>query len=265
MKSGGAQIAATINRAITAHGIGTYVEPFCGGLSVTMRVQAPQRLASDACRPLITLYQAMQRGWTPPAELGPEEWERLRQAQDPADPLTAFAGFGCSFGGSWFGSYAKRYKYTDRWVTAAEAAASSLTKKLERCADVAFAALDYREAPAGGLTYCDPPYRGTMGYGAAADWEPEAFWGWAEGRARESLVAVSELQAPAGWVPLLTFDLQHRIATGSGGKRRDHLFVPAAQVGAWRERGEQGQLFGGDCTTMVCSSRANVAAAKAEG
>lgn len=232
-KSGGVQIAQSINAAIVRHGLTTYSEPFCGGLSVTTRVQAPTRYASDACIALITLYQSMQGGWCPPTSLDKEAWDALKVTQDPQDPLTAFAGFGCSFGGSWFGSYAQRYKYTKRWVTAAEAASSSLTKKMGKCDDVHFQACDYHDAPFAHLVYCDPPYRGTMGYGAVGEWNPDEFWAWATLRAQQALVAVSEMTAPEKWTPIRSFKLQHRIATGSGERREEHLFVPTWQVSAW--------------------------------
>lgn len=202
-------------------------------MSVTARVQIANRTATDSCAALITLYQAMQAGWDPPEVLDQPQWERLRATQDPADPLTAFSGFGCSFGGQWFTSYAKRYKYTKRWVTAAEAARSSLLKKLSRCRDVAFRACDYRETEPAGLIYCDPPYRGTLGYGAVEPWDAPAFWGWAERASQTALVAVSEQQAPEGWAPLLTFSLQHRIATAGGERRQEYLFVPLAHIDRW--------------------------------
>lgn len=103
-----------------------------------------------------------------------------------------------------------------------------------RCADVTFNAHDYHEAPDGGLTYLDPPYAGKMGYPAAPPWDSEAFWIWALDRTKRGLVAVSEMVAPRGWVPLLTFNLQHRIATGSGKSRREYLYVHEAQRDAWQ-------------------------------
>ncbi len=236
-KSGGAQIATTINAAIERHRLQSYLEPFVGGLSVLSRVRAPKRLASDSCEALITLYQAMQRGWVPPTELDRNEWARLKATRDPADPLTAFAGFGCSLFGSWFQDFVSKYKFTKRVVPAAEAAAQSLTKKMARCTDVGFEFCDYRCAPRGDIIYCDPPYRGTLGYGAVDPWDPDTFWGWALERSRHSMVAVSEMQAPAGWIPLLTFDVQHRIATGGGGRRIEHLYVPEAQRDAWADVG----------------------------
>lgn len=232
-KSGGSQIAKVIAQTAVTQGIDSYVEPFCGGLSVTSRVTIKKRTASDACLPLITLYRAIQQGWVPPVSLSREEWEQLRHRQDPNDPLTAFAGIGCSVHGAWFRGYAARYKYTKRWVTSATAAANSLTKKLSRCANVTFNAHDYHDAPSGGLTYLDPPYAGMMGYPAAPPWQPREFWSWALERTKKGLVAVSEMSAPEGWSPLLTFDLQHRIATGSGKTRREYLYVHNSQRDAW--------------------------------
>ena len=230
-KSGGAQIAKLINAVVKRDSLSSYCEPFVGGLSVLRRIQCPQRVAQDACEALITLYRAIQGGWEPPRELSREQWETYRTTQDPNDPMTAFAGFGCSTFGSWFQAYVKRYKYTDRYVSGAEAAANSLARKMKTCMDVTFASGDYRTAPEADITYCDPPYRGTLGYGAVPEWDPDAFWDWA--RTRSGLLAVSEMQAPEDFTPALSLNVQHRIATGSGKRRQEFLWVHESQKERW--------------------------------
>ncbi len=231
-KSGGSQIAKLINSVIKRDSLTTYSEPFVGGLSVLRRIRCPQRHAGDACKALITLYRSIQSGWKPPRTLSREEWESYRQAQDPDDPMTAFAGFGCSTFGSWFQAYVKRYKYTNRYVSGAEAAANSLERKMKTCMEVEFTHGDYRSAPLADITYCDPPYKGTLGYGAVPEWNADVFWDWA--RARPGLLAVSEMQAPEDFTPALSLSVQHRIATGSGKRREEHLWVHKSQAERWR-------------------------------
>ena len=234
-KSGGAQIAKVINRIIRERGLATYAEPFCGGLSVTQRIVAPVRHASDACEALVRMYLALQTGWVPPVELSREEWTRLRDANDPADPLTAFAGFGCSNRGGWFASYATRYKFTGgKYVEAAFAAASSLKTKMRKCGDVRFAWGDYRVQVLGDIVYCDPPYAGTLGYPAVpGEWDPVTFWAWVRGIADDRLVCVSEQSAPVDFVPLLAFSIQNKIAMSSATRRDEYLFVPRHQLDVW--------------------------------
>ena len=236
-KSGGAQIAAVINRMIRVRELNTYSEPFCGGLSVTQRIVAPVRHASDACNALICMYKALQSGaWTPPQDLTREEWVRLRDANDPQNPLTAFAGFGCSNRGRWFGGYATRYKFSGRYVEAAFAAASSLKTKMRKCVDVRFAGGDYRQQVLGDIVYCDPPYVGTLGYPAVpGEWNPFTFWAWVRTIADDRLVCVSEQHAPDGFVPLLTFSIQNKIAMSGGTRRAEYLYVPRHQLDMWTE------------------------------
>lgn len=235
-KSGGARIAAVINRIIRERKLETYSEPFCGGLSVTQRIVAPVRHASDACEALICMYKALQSGtWTPPLDLTREEWVKLRDANDPRDPLTAFAGFGCSNRGAWFNSYVEKSKRTGKnFVPAAVAAADSLRKKMRLCADVRFACGDYREQMLGDIVYCDPPYAGTMGYPAVSgEWDPLAFWAWVRATSDDRLMCISEQHAPDDFVALLSFSIQSRIAMTTGARRDEHLFVPRHQLDVW--------------------------------
>lgn len=235
-KSGGAQIAAIVNRIIRERGLKTYSEPFCGGLSVTQRIVAPTRYASDACEALICMYEALQSGaWTPPHDLTREEWVRLRNANDPQNPLTAFAGFGCSNRGAWFGNFVERSKRTGKnYVPAAVAAADSLRKKMRLCSDVRFACGDYREQVLGDIVYCDPPYAGTLGYPAVpGEWDPLAFWAWVRATSDERLLCVSEQRAPDDFVTLLSFSIQSRIAMSTGARRNEYLFVPRQQLDVW--------------------------------
>jgi len=235
-KSGGAQISVVINRIIRKRKLETYSEPFCGGLSVTQRIVASVRHASDACEALICMYKALQSGtWTPPLDLTREEWVRLRDTNDPRDPLTAFAGFGCSNRGAWFRGYAARYKFTGgKYVEAALAAASSLKTKMRKCNDVRFAYGDYREQVLGDVVYCDPPYAGTLGYPAVpGEWDPLAFWAWARATSDDRLLCVSEQHAPDDFVALLSFSIQSKIAMATGARRDEYLFVPRHQLDAW--------------------------------
>ena len=75
-----------------------FVEPFCGALNITAAMTG-ERVANDACGPLIVLYHAWIDGWRPPEHVSAELYQETHAKMDPHDPLTAFVGFGCSFGG----------------------------------------------------------------------------------------------------------------------------------------------------------------------
>ena len=195
------------------------VEPFCGSAAITVRLArfGFDVAASDCCAPLISLLSAVKDGWDPPGQLSESEYQAARHLPD-TDPRKAFAGFGCSFGAKWFGGYARGKNY-------ASVCRRSLLKKRSHFRCVAFSCRSFFDIePRGGVAlYCDPPYAGTLSYGAVGDFDNAAFWV----RCREwsavgADVFVSEYTAP-DWVPLLTsFDR----AKGLGdGRATEKLFI----------------------------------------
>lgn len=187
-----------------------YVEPFVGGLNIAPLVRAEgkwdltgrSRHCFDVNAALITLYRAMQQGWVPPSVLDETTYQQLKATKDPSNPLTAFAGFGCSFGAKWFGGYAadrKEQRY-------AECAANSLARKMSTCADVLFAPLSFFALEparlADAVVYCDPPYAGTQQYDGAPKFDHDAFWVHCEAlKAAGATVIVSEYDG-RGRVPV---------------------------------------------------------------
>lgn len=181
----------------------TYVEPFLGGGSVAALTASgfERAVLADAMPDLALMWRAvLEDGWTPPGDISPQEWEALREAEP--SPLRAVAGFGCSFGGMWFSSYAvdprKRCSF-------AETAARGLARKAAgmRGAEVRLA--DYRELDdvidAASVVYCDPPYAGTATYKGVEPFDSARFWKTAEQWAEKgAAVFVSEYAAPAPWV-----------------------------------------------------------------
>lgn len=169
-----------------------FVEPFCGALNVTAAIKGP-RLASDASPYLYTLYSAIRAGWAPPQEVSEDLYQSLKQSRDPSDPLTAFVGYGCSFGGIFFSNYAR-----GEGRNYAGEAGSSLLKKFSRCQEVTFAHCSYeRLTPGASLVYCDPPYANTTGYNAVGDFDHVAFWERMRQWTRDgATVLVSEYTAP---------------------------------------------------------------------
>src|SRR3990167_10829930 len=142
-------IAAYINGVV---GDRPYWEPFVGGGWVLQHVKARLRFASDLHGPLIRMWQALQSGWVPPSNVSEEEYRRLK-ADEAADPaLRAFVGFGCSFGGKWFGGYARSDREAQR--NYAVNAKNSLTRKTPLVCDVALCCQDFLVA--------DPPEAGCL-------------------------------------------------------------------------------------------------------
>ena len=201
------------------------------------RIDAPVKIVSDACLPLITLLKAVQSGWEPPTTLSEEDYGWLKAINDPYDPMTAFAGFGCSFAGKWFGGYAR----CNRGDNYAKNSSSSLRKQFGRNYamnarngllkhkndGVVFCCADYRAlVPQDALIYCDPPYAGTTGYNAVGKFDWEEFWDtmrvWS---LTGNTVFISEYAAPEDFVCVLEIPTNTEIRTKAGREPRiERLF-----------------------------------------
>lgn len=203
---GKSRIAKPISEIIlAAQGERTvYAEPFLGAGSVALRVAScfERVVLADVVPDLVLLWRAVIDGWVPPTELSEETYRELRHAEPSA--LRAFAGFPCSFGGKWFGGYARDPK-SDRNYAAS--ASRSMVKRGQALAGAYVLEADYRELwPEIGpetVVYCDPPYAGTTTYGAAGSFDSDRFWQVArDWSAAGALVYVSEYDAPDDWIPV---------------------------------------------------------------
>ncbi len=203
-----------------------YIEPFVGGANIVCGVVHPKRLAMDANEALITMYQALQNGWEPPEFVSEDEYAELKATQDSQNPLTAFAGFGCSFGGKWFGGYAG--KGNRNYALNAK---NSLGKKITALKNVKFVAGDYTSFvyPQNSLIYCDPPYADTTGYdGVKGKFNSDVFWDWCRRQSQTgNFVLVSEYSAPSDFMSILTIETKTDMRTKSGAKsvRREELWM----------------------------------------
>ena len=197
------------------------VEPFCGALNVTAQLTGP-RIACDASPYLFSLYKAVREGWDPPDAVTEEDYKKASANRDPENPLTAFIGYGCSFGGKFFGGYARCHARAR--ASYAASARNSLKRKIALCTQATFSHCSYERltAGAGHFVYCDPPYANTTGYSAVGAFDSNAFWQ----RAREwgasgALVLVSEYVAPADFMEVWKVETK----TAMGGLARvERLF-----------------------------------------
>ena len=163
-------------------------EPFCGGGAMTLALaKAGFRVhASDNHQDLILMWQALMRGETAPfADVTEPEYQALKTAQPSA--RRGFVGFGASFGGAWFGGFARF------------GLRNFSNESYRNCArliglNVAFTLADYATVPDSALVYADPPYVGTKPYKGGAAFDHVAFWSWV--KQRNGPTFVSELTGP---------------------------------------------------------------------
>lgn len=183
-----------------------YVEPFLGGAATFSRL-APHFATArgfDVVEDLILMWEAVRDGWVPPSEVSEDEYRALRNADPSA--LRGFVGFGCSFGGKWFGGYGRKRIAGGKPATEptlAPGAARSVMRQAAGIRHAEFGVADYRDVLIAGsdVVYCDPPYAGTTGYTGTPPFSTDEFWHTAARWASlGATVLVSEHSAPSPWV-----------------------------------------------------------------
>ena len=201
-----------------------YYEPFVGAAWVLGEVKAENRYASDANPWLITMWYALQNGWMPPEAVTEEEYAWYKKNQPLDDPMTAFIGFGCSFGGKWFGGYA-RDKTGHNY---AKGSSSSLLKQLPSIRTAHFSHASYKALnPENAFVYCDPPYQNTTAYGAVEPFDHDEFWQVMRDWSKKNIVIVSEYAAPDDFVCVKEFQSKMGLRNKSGGQetRAEKVFA----------------------------------------
>jgi DNA adenine methylase len=210
------QLANYINGVISEKGASLYIEPFVGAGWILERIKCNERCASDLHEDLIMLWEAVQSGWEPPDTLSVEEYIDLKM--QPPSALRAFAGFGCSFGGKWFGGYAR----DNSGRNYAGNAKRSLLKKTAHISGVKFSCKAYSDIEIldNSVVYCDIPYKDTTVYGGLPAFDHEKFWDWVRAHSESSCILVSEYQAPSDFCPVLEIETRADMQSTKQGQRR---------------------------------------------
>lgn len=209
-----------------------YWEPFAGGLN-SFSVIAPMfttAYASDTHTDLMLMWQAAKDGWIPPTDITEEQYAALRK--EPPSALRGFVGFGGSFGGKWFGGYARGAKPSGEprnyLAESSRAVASRLAALNSSGNAYSFSCRSYLTGKpnASHVIYCDPPYAGTQQYSGEV-FDVEKFWcTMSEWSVAGALVLVSEYQAPSEWSCIREFS--HRMSLAHVDKRKEtveRLFI----------------------------------------
>ena len=185
------QIAEILNSSIDKNK--PFVSLFCGSCAIESKVQADVKILNDKHPYLIAMWQALQNGWMPPDVVTKEEYYRVKANMDENPALTGFVGFGCSFGGKWWGGYAKDKRGDDYCGQAKR----GLLKDLVGIQSATFTCLDYHdvEIPDGAVVYCDPPYVNTTGY-TVGQFDTNEFWDYMRQLSNRCDVYISEESAP---------------------------------------------------------------------
>lgn len=197
----GKKIAKQLKKYIGTHT--EYIEPFCGALGVfkyMIKNDSNSELkysAYDKCEDLIILFNELKNNSFEYFEVTKSVYDSLNNSKIPSAER-AFAGFGCSYGGSFFGGFNEIRK--DNGKRTDLIAYKSLKKiGLEKInKTIKFKSSDYKELEIyDSLIYCDPPYQNTKSSLNKCDFNHEEFWNkvryW---KKCGNTVIVSEYSAP---------------------------------------------------------------------
>ena len=188
------QIAAEIERERERERSHTFVSLFCGTCSIESKVKGFDKvLCNDSHEYLIEMLKGVQNGYELPEAISEEQYKYIREHKEEDKVLTGFVGFGCSFGGKWFGGYARNKTNTNYALQSKK----SLHKDLDNMSKTEFICMDYKDVniPDGSIVYADPPYNNTTGYGKTK-FNSEDFWEYMRKISKKNKVFISEQNAP---------------------------------------------------------------------
>lgn len=202
---GKSKIAKSLSEVILEHANSRayYLEPFIGGGSMFPKL-APNfewSVAGDLHEDLVLMWNAvLQGGWIPPLLVSEDEYESLKTSDPSA--LRGFVGMGGSFGGKWFGGYARGGFNSDGSPRNHQAESARAVLKIQEALNGVNVGVfrnwsfDQWNPLPGTVVYCDPPYESTQGYSTGGFPHAE-FWGTARRWAQNGCeVFVSEYNAP---------------------------------------------------------------------
>ena len=188
------QIAEIMQRERERESNLTFVSLFCGSCSIESKVKGFDKvICNDKHEYLIELFKGVQNGYDLPELITEEQYKYIREHKDENKILTGFVGFGCSFGGKWFGGYARNKTNTNYALQSKK----SLLKDIGNLMTAQFTCQDYRDViiPNNSIVYADPPYSNTTGYGKDK-FNSDEFWEYMRTISKNNKVFISEQTAP---------------------------------------------------------------------
>lgn len=200
-------------------GTNWFIEPFAGAMGMISNLDYPNRIAYDCDPYIIKLMKAVRDGWNPPEDITDEQYKEIRKTIDYTKqdvPLIGFVGYGCSFGGKWFGGLARGG--TNNGIARNHVAESSrnLIKMRPKLQGIKMQICEYSRAKFGesNVVYCDPPY--STGTQYKSDFDHEHFWSWVRVESMRNFVYTSEYNAPEDFRAI--WQKEHKSGIDSGAK-----------------------------------------------
>ncbi len=197
-----------------------YVEPFAGGFNCIDKVQG-KRIASDIHTELIDLFKGLQKGFIIPDKITETMYYDIKYNPHNYEPaLVGFVGFCCSFGGKWWGGYARGTDIRGNSRNYAAEAKRNLEKQRPfiRHIDIYNKSYLELEIPPKSIIYCDPPYKNTIKFQHEID--HCQFFEWGREKAKEGhQIFISEYEAPDDFTLLWSKQVNNTLDLNTGNKQ----------------------------------------------
>jgi DNA adenine methylase len=181
-----------------------YIEPFCGMCWVGEFIPQKIRIFNDYNKYLIAMWKKVQEGWIPPSYVSEKQYKFCRDDPRVSDYMKGFVGFAGSWGGKFWGGYARGFK-TDG-VTPRNFvwnASNTLVRRIKNFEGAIFTNKKYSEvfkvlqqSKHDWLVYCDPPYENTGKYYGLPDFDHDLFWENVRRLSKKHVVITSSYEAP---------------------------------------------------------------------
>ena len=210
-----------------------FYAPCCGSCWVEAEVKAKNIFLSDYHFYLIEMWKAFQNGYEPIMPITEEVYQYVKANLDEDPALSGFVGFGCSFGGKWWGGYARG----DDNRKHDTAAYKAIKKKIANLQHAEFSYKNlYDVNPVNALIYIDPPYEGTTQYKGVEKFDHIKFWNHARELSKNNLVLISEFNAPDDFVAIKEFAKTTDLRNSEQQQKQvvDKLFVHESQLDKWK-------------------------------
>lgn len=175
----------------------TFVDTFCGGGNLIKEITHQNKIAYDINEYVISYFNSLKNGWLPPKEVSEELYKDIKNNKEKyPKPIVCFVGFSCSFGGKWFGGYARDRVGNRNFAN--EGYNYALNKDLPYIMPITFIQSDYRNITFSepSIIYCDPPYKKCTGY--RDKFNHEEFYEWCRKQKSNShKLFISEYEMPS--------------------------------------------------------------------
>lgn len=190
----------------------TFISLFCGSCVVESEIAKSGRFDNIICNDnheyLIAMWKGLQNGYELPEYITEEQYKYIKNNKNENKVLAGFVGFGCSFGGKWFGGYARDKQNVNYCLRSK----NSVLKDLNNLRNAIFLCKDYKniEYHKNDIIYADPPYKGTTGYNHKK-FDTDEFWEYASEVSKTNMMFISELATPDDFICIWQKELRRTL------------------------------------------------------